>query len=86
MNNRKTTYRTPLMFCIALLAIFICCAAFIGCPEADEMTDGVITLPEDIPPPPPEDRPLATSEMVLRHRHPQRMGKGDKSLWVYDCI
>ena len=63
MNNRKTTYRTPLMFCIALLAIFICCAAFIGCPEADEMTDGVITLPEDIPllpmdgppPPPPED-------------------------------
>ena len=57
MNNRKTTYRTPLMFCIALLAIFICCAAFIGCPEADEMTDGVITLPEDIPPPPPEDIP-----------------------------
>ena len=54
MNNRKTTYRTPLMFCIALLAIFICCAAFIGCPEADEMTDGVITLPEDIPPPPEE--------------------------------
>ena len=54
------------MFCIALLVIFICCATFIGCPEADEMTDGVITLPEDIPslpepqleeppPPPPED-------------------------------
>jgi hypothetical protein len=57
MNNRKTAYRTPLMFCIALLAIFICCAAFIGCPEAEEMTDGVITLPEEIPPPPPEDRP-----------------------------
>ena len=84
MNNRKTAYRTPLMFCIALLAIFICCAAFIGCPEADEMTDGVITLPEDIPPP-PEEIPLLPG-MVLRHRHPQRMGKGDKSLWVYDCI
>ncbi len=68
MNNRRSMYRTTLVSCMALIAIFICSVAFIGCPEADEMTDEVLTPPsgtpppadapsppEDMPPPPPED-------------------------------
>ena len=42
MNNRGSIYRTTLLSCIALIAICICSVAFIGCPEAEQMTDGVI--------------------------------------------
>ena len=53
MKNAKFIYRTSLMSGIALIAIFICCVAFIGCPEGAEMTDDVITPPTDNTPPPP---------------------------------
>ena len=55
MNNTKSIYRTPLVSCMALITILICCAAFIGCPETQEMADDVIMSPGDTPPPPAED-------------------------------
>lgn len=56
MKNVRFIYRTTLMVSIALIAMFICCVAFIGCPEAEEMTDDVITpSTDDTPPPPPTD-------------------------------
>ena len=55
MNKKKSIYRTTLLSCMTLIAIFICCVAFIGCPEAAEMTGDVITpITDDTPPPPPE--------------------------------
>ena len=56
MNNKMFIYRFPLKFqAIALMAILICSVAFIGCPEAEQMTGNVITPSEDRPPPPAED-------------------------------
>ena len=58
MNNMQSIYRTPVVSCIALIAILICSVAFLGCPTAEEMVDDVMqpttpTTPE-IPTPPAE--------------------------------
>ena len=56
MNNTKSIYRPTLMSGMALIVVILCGVTFIGCPEAEEMTDDVITpSADDVPPPRPQE-------------------------------
>ena len=74
MNNIKSIRRIPLVSCIALMTILVCCAAFIGCPETQEMTDGIITPSGNPPPPPAENTPPPPVENTPPPPPPQTEG------------
>ena len=51
MNHKTSIYRLTLKFqAIALMALLISSVAFIGCPEAEQMTDNVISPPDEVDP------------------------------------
>ena len=64
MNTAKPIYRmfTFTLSGVALVAVLLCCVAFIGCPTAEEMADDAVQPMTPAVPPPPEDSPPPTDE------------------------
>ncbi len=49
MHNKRVFYRMGLPLFSMVMAMLLCCVAFMGCPEAEQMTDNVLQPPTTDP-------------------------------------